>query len=66
MGEILRYSVNPILTCKDVPFKVNSIFNSGAVKYENKYLLLCRIEMPIGRSSFVIAESGNGYDFKCL
>ena len=66
MGEILRYSDKPILTSKDVPFRVNSIFNSGASKHENKYLLLCRIEMPIGRSSIVIAENENGYDFKCL
>ena len=66
MGKILRYSDNPILTSKDVPFKVNSIFNSGALKHEYRYLLQCRIEMPIGRSFFVIAESGIGYDFKCL
>jgi predicted GH43/DUF377 family glycosyl hydrolase len=47
-----------------VPFKVNSIFNPGAVKYGDKYLLLCRVEMPNGRSSLVLAESKNGFDFK--
>ena len=62
--EISRYSKNPILTKEDVPFKVNSIFNPGAVKYNGKYLLLCRVEMPTGRSSLVIAESEDGYNFK--
>lgn len=62
--EISRYSKNPILTKEDVPFKVNSIFNPGAVKLNGKYLLLCRVEMPTGRSSLVIAESKDGYNFK--
>jgi predicted GH43/DUF377 family glycosyl hydrolase len=61
---INRYFKNPILTKDDVRFSVNSIFNPGAVKYKDKYILLCRVEMPIGRSSLVIAESSNGYNFK--
>jgi len=64
MNEIKKYKRNPILTKDDVPFKVNSIFNPGAVKFKDKYLLLCRVEMPNGRSSFVLAESDDGYDFK--
>ena len=62
--NIIRYGKNPILTKENVPFKVNSIFNPGAVKYKNKYILLCRVEMPIGRSSLIIAESSDGYNFK--
>lgn len=62
--EISRYDKNPILTKENVPFKVNSIFNPGAVKYNGKYLLLCRAEMSTGRSSLVIAESKDGYKFK--
>jgi predicted GH43/DUF377 family glycosyl hydrolase len=62
--KINRYSKNPILTKENVPFKVNSIFNPGAVKFKDKYILLCRAEMPIGRSSLVIAESNDGYNFK--
>ncbi len=46
MNEIIKYKKNPIITKNDVPFKVNSIFNAGAVKYKDKYLLLCRVEMP--------------------
>ncbi len=59
-----KYNKNPILTNQDVQFRVNSIFNAGAVKFNNKYLLLARVEMPNGRSSFVTAISENGFDFK--
>ncbi|MFZ2323027.1 MAG: glycoside hydrolase family 130 protein [Ignavibacteriaceae bacterium] len=62
--KITRYSKNPILSKENVLFNINSIFNPGAVKFKGKYLLLCRIEMPIGRSSLVIAESEDGYNFK--
>ncbi len=62
--EIVKYSKNPILTKESVPFKVNSIFNPGAIKYKDEYILLCRVEMPIGRSSFALATSKDGYEFK--
>ena len=61
---INRYDKNPVLTKDDVPFRVNSIFNAGAVKYNDTYLLVCRVEMPNGRSSFVLAESADGVKFK--
>lgn len=64
MKKITKHIKNPILTKEDVPFHVNSIFNAGAVKIGGKYLLLCRTEMPNGRSSFTLAESQNGIDFK--
>ena len=62
--EINKYKSNPILNSADVPFKVNSIFNAGAVKFKDQYLLVCRVEMPNGRSSFVLARSNDGYKFK--
>ncbi len=62
--EVEKYPNNPILINKDVPFKVNSIFNPGAVKYDGKYILLCRTEMPNGRSSLVLAVSEDGYKYK--
>jgi len=37
--EIEGYK-DPILTAEDVPFKVNSIFNAGAVKFNGEYLCL--------------------------
>ena len=60
---MIRFKGNPVLTKEDVPFSVNSIFNPGAVKYNGEYILLCRVEMPNGRSSFVIARSKDGYNF---
>jgi predicted GH43/DUF377 family glycosyl hydrolase len=64
MKSVIKYGRNPILTKENVPFRVNSIFNAGAVKIDNRYLLLCRTEMPDGRSTFTLAESSNGIDFK--
>lgn len=61
--KILKYDDNPIIQKGDVSFSVNSIFNAGAVKYKDTYILLCRVEMPIGRSSFLIAESQDGVNF---
>ncbi len=61
--EVRRYANNPILTARDVPFRVNSIFNAGAVKFNDKYLLLCRVEMPSGASSLVRALSDDGIHF---
>ncbi len=63
MNKIVKYEGNPILTNRDVPFRVNSIFNAGAVKIGDRYLLLCRTEMPDGRSSFTLAESTDGIKF---
>jgi len=61
--ELNKYLKNPILTKTDVPFRVNSIFNPGAIKFRNEYLLMCRVEMPNGRSSFVMARSTDGLKF---
>ncbi len=61
--SVIKYSKNPIITKEQVPFPVNSIFNAGAVKYKNEYLLVCRIEMPTGRSSFLLARSKDGINF---
>ena len=62
--SVLRFENNPILTSKNVPFRVNSIFNASAFKKDNQYFLLCRVEMPDGRSSLALARSDDGVDFK--
>ena len=62
--SIIRYENNPILTKENVPFPVNSIFNAAPVFYKGQYLLLCRVEMPNGQSSFVTAKSEDGQNFK--
>ncbi len=63
MDKIIKYKGNPLLTKDDVKFRVNSLFNAGAVKVNDRYLLLCRTEMPDGRSSLILAESSDGLKF---
>ena len=62
--SIIRHENNPILIKEDVPFKANSIFNAAPVLYKDQYLLLCRVEMPNGKSSLVIARSKDGLSFE--
>lgn len=57
-----RYSKNPIITIKDIPFKANSVFNAGATKYKDETILLMRVEDMRGISNLTIARSKNGYD----
>lgn len=61
--EILRNNKNPLITKDRLSFRANSIFNAGATKYNDEYILLCRVELPIGRSTFSLATSKNGIDF---
>ena len=41
---------------------INSTMNSGAIKWNNKYLLVVRVEGADRKSFFAIAESPNGVD----
>jgi len=43
-------------------FGVNAVFNSTAIKWKEKYLLIARIEGKDRKSFFGIAESSNGVD----
>ncbi|MEO8766673.1 MAG: glycosidase [Ginsengibacter sp.] len=43
-------------------FVINAVFNSGAIKFNNKYVLLARIEGADRKSFFAVAESENGID----
>jgi len=63
MAIIKRYSNNPILTKDDVPYKVATVHNAGAIKYKGKYILLFRSHLLNGRSIIGIAESNDGYNF---
>ena len=40
----------------------NSVFNSGAMKWQGRYLLLARVEGVDRKSFFAVAESPNGID----
>ncbi len=54
---------NPILTARDWPYPVNTIFNAAAVKLPGgTTLLLCRVEDRRGISHLTAARSHNGVD----
>lgn len=58
-----RYSNNPILSRKDWPYPVNSVFNAGATLLpDGDTLLLCRVEDRRGLSHLCAARSANGID----
>ena len=58
-----RHSDNPILSRKNWPYPVNSVFNAGATLLPNgDTLLLCRVEDRRGLSHLCAARSANGID----
>ena len=58
-----RHSTNPILTSKDWPYPINSVFNAGATLLaDGTTLLLCRVEDRRGLSHLCAARSRNGVD----
>jgi predicted GH43/DUF377 family glycosyl hydrolase len=59
----IRHSGNPILSRKDWPYPVNSVFNAGATLLaDGDTLLLCRVEDRRGLSHLCAARSSNGID----
>ena len=55
-----RYPQNPILTARDWPYPVNSVFNAAAAKVKGKVLLLARVEDMRGISHLTAARSSDG------
>jgi len=55
-----RYEKNPILTPENWPYKVGSVFNPGAVKFNDEILLLVRVEDRQGYSHLTVAKSKDG------
>jgi predicted GH43/DUF377 family glycosyl hydrolase len=55
-----RYEANPILTHRDWPYPVNSVFNPGAAMVDGRYLLLVRAEDRRGLSHLCAARSDDG------
>jgi len=58
-----RWYKNPIITLENVPFPCNTVFNAGATKFGDEYILLMRVEDLAGRSVFALARSDDGYHF---
>ncbi len=59
-----RYEGNPILTHKDVPFLCNAVYNPGAIKVKDKYLLLPRVEDGKRDNRLHLAWSDDGIHFR--
>src|ERR1043166_533516 len=58
-----RHPANPILSAKDWPYSINSVFNPGATRLpDGTTLLLCRVEDRRGLSHLCAARSRNGVD----
>ena len=43
-------------------FGINAVFNAGAIKWNNKYILVARVEGADRKSFFAVAESVTGID----
>ncbi len=57
---ITRYSANPIIQAKDVPYQANSVFNAAATRVGTETLLLMRVEDRRGISHLTVARSEDG------
>lgn len=55
----LNYSTNPYLLER---LGINAVLNSGAIKINDKFLLVARVEGNDRKSFFAVAESENGID----
>ncbi len=53
----LNSKTNPYLMER---FGINAVFNAGAIKWKNKYLVVARVEGNDRKSFFAVAESPNG------
>jgi 4-O-beta-D-mannosyl-D-glucose phosphorylase len=55
----LNFATNPFLMER---FGINAVLNAGAIKWNDKYLLIPRVEASDRKSFFAVAESPNGID----
>ncbi len=62
---VIRYEHNPILSARDFPpeYRIEYCFNSGVVEFDNRILMMCRLENKALRPLFWIAESEDGIRF---
>ncbi len=60
---VQRYAKNPILTKDDFPGDIVSVFNSGVVKHQDKYIMVCRCEDSSFSRYMWVADSDDGIKF---
>lgn len=58
----VRHPNNPILTAKDWPYPVHTVFNPAVTLFHGKILLMARVEDRRGFSHLTRAVSANGID----
>jgi beta-1,4-mannooligosaccharide/beta-1,4-mannosyl-N-acetylglucosamine phosphorylase len=69
MRPLVRSSDNPIITTMDIPrmppdiADPSSVFNPGAVRWGDRYMLMLRVQTRGRRTRLVMAESDNGREF---
>jgi len=65
-----RHPNNPIISRKDIPdispqlVDVSSVFNPGSIQFEDKYILLLRVQNRGRETFFLKAVSENGINFE--
>jgi 4-O-beta-D-mannosyl-D-glucose phosphorylase len=58
-----RYDLSPLSNPRlQERLGINTVFNAGAIEWQGKILLVCRVESVDVKSFFAIAESENGVD----
>jgi beta-1,4-mannooligosaccharide/beta-1,4-mannosyl-N-acetylglucosamine phosphorylase len=60
---LVRYKHNPILTPRQMPVDCSAVFNAGAIRFNNKVLLLLRAEDHSRQTQFYVATSDDGIHF---
>lgn len=59
-GLFHRYSENPIIRARDLPYAANTVFNPAAAVVGDETLLLLRVEDMRGHSHLTVARSKDG------
>ncbi len=58
---VKRFSRNPIITGEDMPFNCRGVYNSSAVKFNDRYVMILRAEGFNLINAFYLAWSDDGY-----
>ncbi|NQT53556.1 glycosidase, partial [bacterium] len=60
---LCRHPENPILTPENMPFRCYTVFNAGATLFEDKVLMILRVESCERTTDFHVATSADGVHF---
>lgn len=59
-----RHAANPILTAEDFPGDITYVFNSGVIKHDGRYIMVCRVEDGCLNRFLWVADSDDGIRFR--